>query len=153
MILLDRGFLLWRWACTKICFFFFQIATRKNDLGKFDCNYYINNYRFWWSSICIPQYHYLVYFSLWKCFSSSISGRQFTELKCVLKSHSSVIFYAVAIKKLRRIIEQLLHEMLFSICSPRKSEYFSLCFLSYVIYGTFLSAIPKTVVIFWPNNR
>lgn len=63
----------------------------------------------------------------------------------------SVIFYAVAIKKLR-IIEQLLHEMFFSICRPSKSEYFSLCFLSYVIHDTFVSAIPKTSTFFLPNN-
>lgn len=131
--------------------FFFQIATRKNDLGEFDCNYYINNYSFWWSYICIPQYHDLIYFSLWIFFHHQWKVIHRTQM--CFKVTFSVIFYALAIKKLRRIIEQLLHEIFFFICSPSKSEYFSLCFLSYVIYGTFLSATPKNSTIFLPNNK
>jgi len=53
-------------------FFFFQIATRSNDLGEFDCNYYINNCRFWWGCFSIPHSHYSVYVSLWKYFPASV---------------------------------------------------------------------------------
>lgn len=62
------------------------MATRNNDLGEFDCNYYINNSRFCQGWFSVPFSLFGIFFSL-KIFSS-ISGKESTEFRCVLKSHS-----------------------------------------------------------------
>lgn len=51
--------------CIKRYAFFsppLQITTRNNDLGEFDCNYHINNYRVWWGCFSKAHFHYLVLF-------------------------------------------------------------------------------------------
>lgn len=115
----------------KHMLFYFQIATRNNGLGEFDCNYYINYCRFWWGCFSIPHSHYLVYFSLENIFQHQ--WKTIHRIQVCFKVTFSVIIYVVVIKKLRRLMEQLLHGIFFSLCSLSKSEYFSLWFLSYVI--------------------